>query len=63
VAVPKNKVSQSRKKMRRANKYLTMGQRGKCPRCETARLAHTVCTSCGFYRGSLYPIVKDEIEE
>ena len=44
MAVPKNRLSQTRQKMRRANWKLT------APGYE-AMMPHHVCPTCGYYKG------------
>ncbi|KAI0051692.1 hypothetical protein FA95DRAFT_1476589, partial [Auriscalpium vulgare] len=47
LAVPKKKVSHSRKAMRSANKGLKDKQNlVHCPACGSAKLAHHICPSC-----------------
>jgi len=50
VAVPKRKVSKSRRDKRRANWKLNMPGLVKCPQCHEPRLPHRVCKSCGYYK-------------
>lgn len=50
-AVPNKKVTrarQGRKLMRYRLKALSLSA---CPRCRTAKLPHTACSRCGYYRG------------
>jgi large subunit ribosomal protein L32 len=49
--VPKRKVSKSRRNMRRAHNALTALNFSKCSNCSAPRLPHSVCESCGFYKG------------
>lgn len=49
--VPKHKVSKSRRNMRRAHQALTPLNFSKCSNCSAPRLPHSVCESCGFYKG------------
>ncbi|KAH7931014.1 hypothetical protein BV22DRAFT_976439, partial [Leucogyrophana mollusca] len=47
LAVPKSKISHSRKSMRSANKGLKDKRNiVNCPACGEAKLAHHVCTNC-----------------
>jgi len=51
VAVPKKKKSKSKTRSRRAGNWkLAAPSRSLCPRCGSARLPHTVCPSCGWYK-------------
>jgi large subunit ribosomal protein L32 len=51
VAVPKKKKSKSKTRSRRASNWrLSAPSRSICPRCAAAKLPHTVCPSCGWYK-------------
>ena len=51
MAVPKNRVSHSRTKMRRSiNDRLTAPQCSVCPECGEPKLPHHACMSCGKYK-------------
>ena len=52
MAVPKNRLSQTRQKMRRANWKLTAPGYVKCPKCNEAMMPHHVCPPCGYYKGN-----------
>ncbi len=52
MAVPKKKKSKSKTRMRRAaNWRLGLPARSTCPRCRAAKIPHTVCGTCGWYKG------------
>ncbi|MEY4031117.1 MAG: ribosomal protein [Actinomycetota bacterium] len=52
MAVPKKKKSKSKTRMRRASNWrLGAPSRSTCPRCQAAKLPHTVCGTCGWYKG------------
>jgi large subunit ribosomal protein L32 len=52
VAVPKKKKSKSKSRMRRAaNWKLAAPARAVCERCGNAKVPHTVCSACGWYKG------------
>lgn len=64
MAVPKTKVSKSRKNMRnaanfRANATSLTG----CPQCHTAVRPHCVCKNCGYYNGAKRIDIKEESEK
>ncbi|RDB36178.1 50S ribosomal protein L32 [Spirobacillus cienkowskii] len=48
---PKKKVSRSRRNMRRAHHALSAINLSSCSNCSAPRLSHSVCESCGFYKG------------
>jgi large subunit ribosomal protein L32 len=50
-AVPKRKVSKSRKNMRRSHHFLTNPPSAACPQCSEPRAPHRVCRFCGTYGG------------
>ena len=51
MAVPKKKVSPSRRNMRRSHHALKATQPIECPNCGEPKLPHHVCKSCGTYDG------------
>jgi large subunit ribosomal protein L32 len=51
MAVPKKKVSKSKRNMRRSHDALDALNLVPCPNCKAPRLSHSVCESCGFYNG------------
>jgi len=51
MAVPKRKMSKSRRDKRRANWKLTAPTLVSCPQCHAPKLPHHVCGECGFYDG------------
>ena len=48
---PKRKVSPGRRDRRRAHDALKSPNLVTCSNCGEMRLPHTVCPSCGFYKG------------
>ena len=53
MAVPKHKVSKSRRNTRSAANFkATTNTTVECPQCHTPRKPHTVCGNCGFYKGT-----------
>jgi large subunit ribosomal protein L32 len=59
MAVPKGKVSRSRRDKRRANWKLTAPNLVECPQCHELKLPHRVCPSCGQYKGKEVIKVED----
>ena len=49
MAVPKSKISKSKRGMRRAHAALSCESVNECPNCGEVRRPHHVCPSCGFY--------------
>lgn len=51
MAVPKRKVSKSRRDMRRAHHRLQPVNLAECPNCGELKRPHHVCDACGYYNG------------
>ena len=51
MAVPKKKVSKSRRNQRRSHDSLSSSVYGECPNCGELKRPHHVCSSCGYYDG------------
>lgn len=51
MAVPKKKVSLSRRNMRRSHEALRAEAHTECPNCGELKRPHHVCPSCGYYDG------------
>ncbi|MDR0917214.1 MAG: 50S ribosomal protein L32 [Oscillospiraceae bacterium] len=52
MAVPKSKVSRTRRDKRRSSHWkLTVPGVIKCPKCGEYKLPHRVCAACGTYNG------------
>ena len=51
MAVPKKKISRSRRDMRRSHDSLKVQAHGECSNCGEMKRPHHVCPSCGFYDG------------
>jgi len=51
MAVPKKKVSRSRRDMRRAHDSLARAAYEECPNCGELKRPHHVCPDCGHYKG------------
>jgi large subunit ribosomal protein L32 len=49
--VPKRKTGKAVRDSRRAHDHLTAPARSECPTCHQPKLPHTVCPSCGSYKG------------
>ncbi|MEE8392925.1 MAG: 50S ribosomal protein L32 [Rhodospirillales bacterium] len=51
MAVPKKKISKSRRNMRRAHDSLPAAVYEECSNCGELKRPHHVCPSCGQYKG------------
>ena len=49
MAVPKSKITKSKRGMRRAHDALRSMNSTECPNCGELKLPHHVCASCGHY--------------
>ena len=54
MAVPRSRLSTSRRNKRRAHDAKQAVQSAKCPKCKSAVLPHHVCENCGHYKGRSY---------
>jgi large subunit ribosomal protein L32 len=60
MAVPKRKVSKSRKNKRRSHWKLAPPGLTRCSHCHQLKSPHSVCPNCGYYAGR--EVVKIEEE-
>tara|TARA_B100001093_G_C26215677_1_gene753928 strand:- start:39 stop:236 length:198 start_codon:yes stop_codon:yes gene_type:complete len=51
MAVPKKKISTSRRGMRRSHDALKSSNVIECPNCGEPKLAHQMCLYCNYYDG------------
>ena len=51
MAVPKRRISKSRRGNRRAHSAMTLMQLVSCSHCGTMIRPHHICSQCGYYRG------------
>ncbi len=59
MAVPKRKVSRSRRDKRRTHKKLSIPNVVECSHCHQPRLPHRACPNCGYYNGRLVTVPKE----
>lgn len=61
MAVPKKKVSKSRRDKRRSSHWKLEAPTNlvKCPQCGETNLAYRVCSNCGYYKGVAVVAKKD----
>lgn len=58
MAVPKKKISKSRRDLRRAHDHLKPTGYAECANCGEMKLPHHVCGACGYYDGrEVVPVV------
>ncbi len=62
MAVGQNKVTPSRRNMRRAHDALTADNPAECANCGELKRPHHVCPACGHYAGREVVAVMDEID-
>jgi len=60
MAVPKHKVSKSRRDKRRTHQKLTAPTVAECPDCGEAKLPHHACGKCGTYKGRTVIEIKED---
>ena len=60
MAVPKRKISSSRRNMRRSHDWLRARLATECPHCGELKAPHHVCQSCGYYRGRQIFVIKEK---
>ena len=61
MAVPKKKISSSRRGKRRSHRALSVSLVMECPNCGAEKRPHHVCRSCGYYNAK--QVVQFKIEE
>ena len=62
MAVPQNKVTKSRRNMRRAHDALVADNPAECPNCGELKRPHHVCGACGYYADREVIAVVDEVD-
>lgn len=50
MAVPKKRISRTKRDKRRTHKKLTAVTLSSCPQCGEMTMPHRVCSACGFYK-------------
>ncbi len=65
MAVPKRKISRSQKGKRRIHQKVSAPGISVCPQCKETKLAHRICSNCGYYKGKevVTETVADDSEE
>ena len=62
MAVQQNRVTRSKRNMRRAHDALASVMGHECPNCGELKRPHHVCGACGFYREREVVSQADEID-
>jgi large subunit ribosomal protein L32 len=62
MAVPQNKVTRSRRNMRRAHDALTADNPSECSNCGELKRPHHVCPACGHYADREVVAMVEEID-
>ena len=62
MAVPQNRVTRSRRNMRRAHDALSGVNPNECPSCGELKRPHHVCASCGKYNEREVIAMTNEVE-
>lgn len=62
MAVPQNRVTRSKRNMRRAHDALDAANPNECPSCGELKRPHHVCPSCGTYNDREVVAQADEID-
>ena len=62
MAVPQNRVTPSRRGMRRSHDSLTPGNPSECPNCGELKRPHHVCGACGHYAGREVVAMTPEVD-
>ena len=63
MAVPKRKITKSRRGMRRSHDALRSVNSTECSNCGELKLPHHVCKSCGYYAKKEIVINNSEVSE
>jgi len=51
MAVPKKRISKTRRDIRRSHHHVKKSQLTLCSHCKQPKQAHRVCPHCGYYAG------------
>ncbi len=52
MAVPKRKTSRTNRNKRRTHDAVKLLNIVECPRCHSKKIAHHVCSECGYYKNT-----------
>ncbi len=62
MAVQQNRVTRSKRNMRRSHDALSAIAASECPNCGELKLPHHVCGACGYYRDREVIAQADDID-
>ena len=62
MAVPKSKITRSRRGMRRSHDFLSTYSLNECDNCGAFKLPHHVCLSCGYYNKKEIIQINEEVD-
>jgi len=62
MAVPQNRVTRSRRNMRRPHHGPDVANPNECPSCGELKRPHHICPSCGVYDGREVIVRAEEID-
>ena len=62
MAVPQNKVTRSKRNMRRSHDNLSNSAYAECPNCGELKRPHHVCGACGHYGDKEIVAMVDEVD-
>ncbi len=62
MAVPKSRITRSKRNMRRAHLALVAGNPSECPNCGELKRPHHVCAACGHYDDRQVVAIAEEID-
>ncbi len=62
MAVPQNRITRSKRNMRRAHDALVADNPAECPNCGELKRPHHVCSECGHYAEREVVAMADEID-
>ncbi|MEM1384854.1 MAG: 50S ribosomal protein L32 [Pseudomonadota bacterium] len=62
MAVQQNRVTRSKRGMRRSHDRLAATASVECPNCGERKLPHHVCAACGYYRDREVVVQADEVD-
>ncbi len=60
LALPKRRISKSRRGNRKSHWKLNLVNSVECPHCHQPKLPHRVCPNCGYYNGREVITIKEK---